>query len=77
MENPIKMDDLGVPPFKETPISPKTHHHLFVGTSSLRALGQPQPGRFSNTRSPRSLTRLEPELRLSWGSLGILQPHRR
>ena len=21
MENPIKMDDLGVPPFKETPIS--------------------------------------------------------
>ena len=24
LENPIKMDDLGVPPFKETPISPST-----------------------------------------------------
>ena len=31
MENPIKMDDLGVPPFKETPIScdasPLTNSH--------------------------------------------------
>ena len=25
MENPIKMDDLGVPPFKETPISVLKH----------------------------------------------------
>ena len=30
MENPIKMDDLGVPPFKETPIS------CFFGTLFVR-----------------------------------------
>ena len=32
MENPIKMDDLGVPPFLETPISIFTvcSYHLFI-----------------------------------------------
>ena len=33
MENPIKMDDLGVPPFKETPIFGEDLAHL-VGASS-------------------------------------------
>ena len=28
MENPIKMDDLGVPPFKETPIYPPGNQHI-------------------------------------------------
>ena len=27
MENPIKMDDLGVPPFKETPIYLHENHN--------------------------------------------------
>ena len=29
MENPIKMDDLGVPPFSETPISNKMFTYIF------------------------------------------------
>ena len=34
MENPIEMDDLGVPPFSETPISshPSSHRATWVHT---------------------------------------------
>ena len=33
MENPIKMDDLGVPPFSETPIYPIIAHRIHgIGT---------------------------------------------
>ena len=34
MENPIKIDDLGVPPFKETPM--EDHWTIFVGTQKQK-----------------------------------------
>ena len=36
MENPIKMDDLGVPPFKETPIDPMGGGKQHVSTQQKR-----------------------------------------
>ena len=35
MENPINMDDLGVPPFKETPICLNTILHFIIGCQSI------------------------------------------
>ena len=36
MENPIKMDDLGVPPFKETPLFIYIYIHDTMGTHDPR-----------------------------------------
>ena len=36
MENPIKMDDLGVPPFQETPISTYNLHENLKSPSACR-----------------------------------------
>ena len=38
MENPIKMDDLGVPPFKETPIWPQVPQVMYFWTSGVFAM---------------------------------------
>ena len=49
MENPIKMDDLGVPLFLETPISKDDEHpfpmatHEFIGISWLMEVDQVLP----------------------------------
>ena len=37
MENPIKMDDLGIPPFKETPIY---HNHPMYGMKATHSMVQ-------------------------------------
>ena len=51
MENPIKMDDLGVPLFSETPKSPLNNHgyfsmhleeHLFASTEAVAIAAKPQ-----------------------------------
>ena len=51
MENPIKMDDLGVPLFSETPKSPLNNHgyfsmhleeHLFASTEAVAIAAKPR-----------------------------------
>ena len=50
MENPIKMDDLGVPPFKETPIWPQVMYFWKSGVFAMTHFGLTTPKMF-----PRSL----------------------
>ena len=40
MENPIKMDDLGVPPFKETSVSSTSN---YINQTNLSTLGKTTP----------------------------------
>ena len=50
MENPIKMDDLGVPPFLETPNVASIQRRFFPGSVAswhLRCFGRPEASRWN------------------------------